>query len=67
MRSERSAVLSEIDDLRMRYVSIEERLEAEREDHRKALDDLRDDCKPYVIYLFVSSRPLCLLLFLVFA
>ncbi|XP_032677759.1 uncharacterized protein LOC116847161 isoform X3 [Odontomachus brunneus] len=43
MRSERSAVLSEIDDLRVRYVSIEERLEAEREDHRKALDELRDD------------------------
>ncbi|XP_014475541.1 PREDICTED: uncharacterized protein LOC106744916 isoform X2 [Dinoponera quadriceps] len=43
MRNERSAVLSEIDDLRVRYVSIEERLEAERENHRKALDELRDD------------------------
>ncbi|XP_025152468.1 uncharacterized protein LOC105187026 isoform X1 [Harpegnathos saltator] len=47
MRSERSAVLSEIDDLRMRYVSIEERLEAEREDHRKALDELRDDLEAH--------------------
>lgn len=32
---------------------MEERLEAEREDHRKALDQLRDECKSYVIYLFI--------------
>ncbi|XP_071561547.1 uncharacterized protein Toc isoform X2 [Temnothorax nylanderi] len=42
MKNERSALLSEIDVLRARCVSMEERLEVEREDHRKALDQLRD-------------------------
>lgn len=53
MKNERSALLSEIDVLRARCVSMEERLEEEREDHRKALDQLRDECKSYVIYLFI--------------
>lgn len=53
MKNERSALLSEIDVLRARCVSMEERLEAEREHHRKALDQLRDECKSYVIYLFI--------------
>ncbi|XP_012056581.1 PREDICTED: uncharacterized protein LOC105619672 [Atta cephalotes] len=43
MKNERSALLSEIDVLRARCVSMEERLEVEREDHRKALDQLRDE------------------------
>lgn len=53
MKNERSALLSEIDVLRARCVSMEERLEVEREDHRKALDQLRDECKSYVTYLFI--------------
>jgi len=40
---ERTAVLSEIDDLRMRYIGMERRLEAETENHCKALDQLRDE------------------------
>lgn len=54
MKNERSAVLSEIDNLRARCVSMEERLEAEREDHRTALDELRSECKSYVL-LFIFS------------
>lgn len=42
VNDERSAVLSEIDNLRARYVHMEGRLEAEREDHGKAMDQLRD-------------------------
>lgn len=45
MKNERSTVLSEIDGLRARCVNLEERLEAEREDHSKDLDQLRDECK----------------------
>lgn len=54
MKNERSTVLSEIDGLRARCVNLEERLEAEREDHSKDLDQLRDECKcnTQSIYLF---------------
>lgn len=54
MKKERSAVLSEIDDLRARCISMEEKLEAEREDHRKALDQLRDERKCLYIYFLES-------------
>ncbi|XP_077274277.1 toucan isoform X2 [Temnothorax americanus] len=47
MKNERSALLSEIDVLRARCVSMEERLEVEREDHRKALDQLRDELEAH--------------------
>ncbi|KAL0103001.1 hypothetical protein PUN28_018359 [Cardiocondyla obscurior] len=47
MKNERSALLSEIDVLRARCVSMEERLEEEREDHRKALDQLRDELEDH--------------------
>ncbi|XP_011634222.1 uncharacterized protein LOC105425237 [Pogonomyrmex barbatus] len=47
MKNERSALLSEIDVLRARCVSMEERLEAETEDHRKALDQLRDELEAH--------------------
>lgn len=60
MKNERLAVLSEIDDLRARYLSIEERLEAERKDHRKTLDQLRDECKFYIKYLSIFFRFLIL-------
>jgi len=52
MKNERSALLSEIDVLRARCVSMEERLEVEREDHHKTLDQLRDECKSYVISVY---------------
>jgi len=58
MKNERSALLSEIDVLRARCVSMEERLEVEREDHRKALDQLRDECKFYITYLFIFFESL---------
>lgn len=46
-------MLSEIDGLRARYVSMEERLETEREDHNKDLDQLRDECKCNTTNLFI--------------
>ncbi|XP_029157633.1 STE20-like serine/threonine-protein kinase isoform X1 [Nylanderia fulva] len=47
MKNERSAMLSEVDALRARCVSMEERLEAEREDHSKDLDQLRDELEAH--------------------
>ncbi|XP_011259123.1 uncharacterized protein LOC105253056 isoform X5 [Camponotus floridanus] len=47
MKNERSTVLSEIDGLRARCVNLEERLEAEREDHSKDLDQLRDELETH--------------------
>ncbi|XP_050444972.1 STE20-like serine/threonine-protein kinase isoform X3 [Cataglyphis hispanica] len=47
MKNERSTMLSEIDGLRARYVSMEERLETEREDHNKDLDQLRDELEAH--------------------
>jgi predicted nucleic acid-binding Zn-ribbon protein len=43
VNDERTAVLSEIDDLRTRYIGMERRLEAEAENHCRALDQLRDE------------------------
>ncbi|KAL6439507.1 hypothetical protein ACFW04_003961 [Cataglyphis niger] len=47
MKNERSTMLSEIDGLRARYISMEERLETEREDHNKDLDQLRDELEAH--------------------
>ncbi|XP_012533866.2 uncharacterized protein LOC105835289 [Monomorium pharaonis] len=47
MKNERSALLSEIDVFRARCVSMEERLETERDDHHKALDQLRDELEAH--------------------
>ncbi|XP_072765384.1 uncharacterized protein Toc isoform X3 [Anoplolepis gracilipes] len=47
MKNERSSVLLEVDNLRARCVSMEERLEAEREDHNKDLDQLRDELEAH--------------------
>ncbi|XP_017878019.1 uncharacterized protein LOC108623762 [Ceratina calcarata] len=43
MKKEWLASCTEIEDLRTRNLGIEERLESEREDHRRALDQLRED------------------------
>lgn len=45
MKKEWMSTCSEIEQLRTRNLGIEERLESEREDHRRALDQLREDRK----------------------
>ncbi|XP_029662590.1 uncharacterized protein LOC115235144 isoform X2 [Formica exsecta] len=47
MKNERSTMLSEVDGLRARCVNMEERFEAEREDHNKDLDQLRDELEAH--------------------
>ncbi|XP_070171591.1 titin homolog isoform X3 [Polyergus mexicanus] len=47
MKNDRSTVLSEVDGLRTRCINMEERLEAEREDHNKDLDQLRDELEAH--------------------
>ncbi|XP_054003471.1 nucleoprotein TPR isoform X1 [Hylaeus anthracinus] len=43
MKTEWMSTCSEIEELRSRNLGIEERLESERENHRRALDQLRED------------------------
>ncbi|KAI4500615.1 hypothetical protein M0802_004207 [Mischocyttarus mexicanus] len=43
MKTEWLEACSEVDELRARHINIEERFNAARKDHRKALDQLRED------------------------
>lgn len=47
----------EIEELRTRNLGIEQRLESEKQNHRKALDQLREDrksCQELFLFLSVS-------------
>jgi len=55
VNDERTAVLSEIDDLRTRYVGMERRLEAETESHCETLDRLRDERESRDTLLYTFS------------
>lgn len=46
MKKEWMSSCAEIEKLRARNLGIEDRLESERESHRRALDQLREDRKP---------------------
>lgn len=63
MKTEWVAVCSEIDELRAKYIKIEERFGTARKDHRRALDQLREDRKavpsvfvfPFVFWLVTAK------------
>ena len=57
MRKEWMSLCTEVEELRARNLGIEDRLESERENHRKALDQLREDRKPcQELFVFLLLR-----------
>lgn len=51
------SLCTEVEELRARNLGIEDRLESERENHRKALDQLREDRKPcQELFVFLLLR-----------
>lgn len=63
MKTEWLAMCSEIDELRAKYITIEERFATARKDHCRALDQLREDRKnvpsvfvfPFVFWLVTAK------------
>lgn len=61
MKTEWMSTCSEIEELRSRNLGIEERLDSERENHRRALDQLREDresCQEFYLRFFRSPGSL---------
>lgn len=59
MKKEWMSSCAEIEKLRARNLGIEDRLESERESHRRALDQLREDRKPcqeLFVFLFLFEK-----------
>lgn len=60
MKKEWMSTCTEIEELRTRNLGIEERLESERENHRRALDQLREDresCQEFYSCFFFNLLP----------
>lgn len=65
MKSDWLATRSQVDELRTRHADMQEKLDEEREEHRRALNQLKDDCElakremSFIIYISYTFDKAC--------